>query len=56
MNLQDVTAKSYSQGYEDGYEAGKREAMVYWQEECRQLRDCLSALLDKGEGDETHED
>lgn len=49
MNLNDATAKSYSQGYEDGYEAGYNEATGYWQEDCRQLRECLSAILDSGE-------
>ena len=49
MNLQDVTARSYSQGYEDGYEAGYNEATEHWQEDCRQLRDSLRAILDRGE-------
>jgi len=49
MNIQDATAMSYSQGYEDGYEAGYSEATAHWQEDCRQLRECLRAILDKGE-------
>lgn len=47
MNHNEATEKSYSQGYEDGYEAGYDAAKEYWHEECRQLRECLSALLDK---------
>lgn len=45
---EDIT-DAFARGYAAGYEAGYNEATAHWQEDCRQLRDSLRAILDRGE-------
>lgn len=41
---------SFENGFSAGFTAGYKEASEHWQEECRQLRECLHALLVKEDG------
>lgn len=43
---------SYRDGYDDGYDDGYVAARDQYLEECKQLRDCLSAILGSGEAPE----
>lgn len=45
---EDIT-DAFSRGFEVGYNAGYKDAEKHYQEECRQLRNYLSAILDRGE-------
>lgn len=51
-DINDAYSRGFSVGYDMGYEAGLYQGMRNWEQECKQLRDALRAILDNGEAPE----
>lgn len=47
-----VYERAYHEGYDDGFDDGYVAARDTYLEECKRLRDCLSAILGSGEAPE----
>ena len=48
-DITDAFGRGYGAGYDAGYEVGYRKAFNEWQQDRKQVRDALHAILDKGE-------